>query len=62
MDSRNNYYILAENKAGLFSEVSLWINSPLDEVEAEARRLAEELKTRVVVAVIVVDISLYVDD
>ena len=37
-------------------------NSPLDEVEAEARRLAEELKTRVVVAVIVVDISLYVDD
>lgn len=61
MDFKNNYLILAENKTG-FSEVSRWINSSLDEVETEARRLADELKTRVVVVVVVVDVSLYVDD
>ena len=61
MDFKNNYLILADNKSG-FVEMARFINSPLDEVEAEARRLADELKTRVVVAVIVVDVALYVDD
>lgn len=61
MKNLNNYLVLAENKAG-FVEMSRFINSTLDEAEAEARRLADELKTRVVVVVIVVDISLYADD
>ena len=55
MDFKNNYLILADNKSG-FVEVGRFINSTLDEAEAEARRLANDLKARVVVAVIVVDV------
>ena len=61
MDFKNNYLILADYKSG-FVEVGRFINSTLDEAEAEACRLADELKMRVVVAVIVFDVLLDVDE